>query len=117
MDLLVNKHDRHYKRALRREIIVWRSNNKKADLNTIEFLPHKFIFQHKQIEISTNHDWLDFIGYLKNFKKGLILGGGNAEFEKYLLEKGIVKTFENFDIIFDDKQPNGKLNIFAELNF
>lgn len=106
-----------YKRALKREINVWRTNNVEADLDALDFLPYKFIFNAKEIEITKNCDWLDFIGLLGNFDRGLILGGGNSNFENYLLNKGTVKTFENIDIVFKDRIPSKKFNLFADLNF
>jgi len=115
--LVISNNNRLYNRALKREINVWRSNNNEADLDTVEFLKQNIFYKDIEIEITRNRDWLDFISLLGNFNKGLILGGGNAKFETYLLNRGIVKTFENLDILFKKGQTDKKLNLFADLNF
>jgi SAM-dependent methyltransferase len=115
--LLVIKKSRLYNRALKREINVWRFHTNEADLDEAAFLKQNIVFKDKRLEIASNRDWLNFIGIFGNFEKGLILGGGNAMFETYLLDTGIVKTFENLDIVFKKEQNDKKFNLFADLNF
>lgn len=115
--LVISNNNRLYNRALKREIYVWRSNNNEADLDAVEFLKQNIFYKDIEIEIIRNRDWLEFISLLGSFNKGLILGGGNAKFETYLLSKGTVKTFENLDIVFKKGQTDNKLNLFADLNF
>lgn len=105
-----------YRRALKREISVWRLQQQNAEVDADEYLPNEFLFNGKRIVISKNRDWLDFIQYLGVFNKGLILGGGNARFEKYLVEQGIVNSFENIDIIGRNAQEAKCACKFADLN-
>ena len=109
--------NRLYHRALKREMNVWRSNNVEADLDSVQFLTTNISYSGKNITLSRNRDWIEFISSLGSFEKGLILGGGNAKFETYLLKKGTVKTFENLDIVFKKNETERGANQFADLNF
>lgn len=115
--LVINRNNKLYKRALIRESKVWEKASTKMNFESIEFLPHKFIFLNKTIEIGSNSDWLDIISLVGYFEKGLILGGGNADFENYLIKKGTVLSFENMDIIFNRKDYINNTQVYADLNF
>lgn len=78
---VISNKNRLYHRALKREMNVWRSNSSEADLDLVEFLTTNFSYSGKNITLSRNLDWLEFISNLGTFEKGLILGGGNAKFE------------------------------------
>jgi SAM-dependent methyltransferase len=115
-DLFVIKpNNRLYKKALRREISVWK-NKKPENFIDAEFHEYSFDYLDSKYHFRKNSDWIDFISKFGPFENAVVLGGGETSLENYLLNKNIVKKIKNIDII-NEKGFKKDQNSFQDLNF
>ena len=112
---VVKQNDNLYQKALKREIGIWRKA-KQYDFISETFHEVGFKYNNKNYYLKTNIDWIIFFSMFAPFKKGLILGGNNTNFEEYLINKQIISEVENIDIIFKN-HTSSHINKFNDLNF
>jgi SAM-dependent methyltransferase len=103
-----------YRRALKREMGIWRNSNNNQNFLEEEFDNIRFSYLNNNYVFKCNNDWIKFLTLFGPFKKALVLGGNKTGLEEYLLKNKIVENIENLDIIH--KGSNSIIQ-FADLNF
>lgn len=112
---LISKNNKFYKRALKREIGIWKRSTP-GNLLEEKITDIDFNFEEKNYHLTKNKDWINFVKKFGPFNKAIVLGGGNTDLEEYLTKNNIVKEIENLDIIVNTEN-NNKTNTFNDLNF
>jgi SAM-dependent methyltransferase len=103
-----------YRRALKREMGIWKNSNSDQNFLEEEFHKTEFSYLNNSHVFKCNKDWLDFLTLFGPFPKALVLGGNETGLEEYLLKNDIVENIENLDIIH---KGINSINQFADLNF
>lgn len=124
-NFIVDKNNKIYQRALKREMEVWRKSaekhKSKAKKKMIfeEYVGLNSLLLHYDnnkfgIDSTSIFGWVDFITKkYKRVDKALSLGSGSGRYEKAFIERGFVKKFDTLDII----QKNPLDSEINDLNF